>query len=71
LNALKNLKRENDIKIAVLKSQFKDCGRLYSGYSDIAQTYYSISKGDYVSGLVEAERERRERKKKKDRGLGN
>jgi len=34
-------------------------------YSDIRDTYYKISKGDYLSNLVEEERKRREQVKKK------
>ena len=34
-------------------------------YCDIRDTYYKISKGDYLSNLVEEERKRREQIEKK------
>ena len=43
-------------KIAVLKTDFENCKQLYVVYTDIAKTYNEISKGDYVSKLVEEER---------------
>jgi len=42
-----------------------NCKRLYALYSDIAKTYYDISKGDYISRLVDEERNKRERLRKK------
>ena len=38
---------------------------MYEVYRDIADTYYSIAKGDYVSKLVEEKREIQEHKKTK------
>lgn len=38
---------------------------MYEVYKDIADTYYSIAKGDYVSKLVEEERKRQEQNKRK------
>ena len=58
---LKAFHRETSEKIAVLKSNFENCKRLYDIYSDIAKTYYDISKGDYISRLVDEERNKRER----------
>lgn len=62
---LKVFHRETSEKIAVLKSNFENCKRLYDIYSDIAETYYDISKGDYISRLVDEERNKREHKKSK------
>lgn len=46
-------------KIAALKKTFEDCEGIYEVYRDIADTYYSIAKGNYVSKLAEKEREKR------------
>lgn len=59
-NRLITIKQETDKKIAVLKNSFENCKDIYSVYADIAKTYYEISKGDYISRLVEEERKRRE-----------
>ena len=56
---LKAVQRETDKKITALKDNFKDCKHLYEVYADIAKTYYDISKGDYISRLIEEERKRR------------
>ena len=40
-------------KISALNSNFENCKKLYEVYSDIAKTYQEISKGDYISRLVE------------------
>ena len=56
---LKSIQQETDKKIAALKDNFKDCKHLYEVYADIAKTYYDISKGDYISRLVEEEQKRR------------
>ncbi len=67
---LKSVQQETGKKIAVLKDNFKNCKHLYDIYADIAKTYYDISKGDYISRLVEEERKRRENdtKPKKKKG---
>ncbi len=62
---LKALHQETDKKITALKSNFENCKQLYDIYSDIAKTYYDISKGDYISRLVDEERKKRERSKPK------
>lgn len=49
---LKAVRQETDKKIAALKKAFEDCEGMYEAYRDIANTYYSIAKGDYVSKLV-------------------
>lgn len=40
---------------------------MYEVYRDIADTYYSIAKGDYVSKLIEKERKVRNRKTEKSK----
>ena len=52
---LKAVRTETDKKIAVLKKTFEDCEGMYKVYKDIADTYYSIAKEDYVSKLVKLE----------------
>lgn len=53
LDRLKSLRKETGQKIAVLEKSFRDCRKMYEVYSDIAATYYAISKGDYISKLIE------------------
>ncbi len=58
---LKNVISETTQKTASLKEKFERCRQLCELYSDIAKTYYDISRGDYISRLVEEERQNRER----------
>lgn len=58
---LKNVISENTQKTAPLKEKFERCRQLCELYSGIAKTYYEISRGDYISRLVEEERQNRER----------
>lgn len=58
---LKNVVSETAQKSAPLKEKFERCRELCELYSDIAKTYYDISQGDYISRLVEEERQNRER----------
>ena len=53
-----------DRKIATMKDSLDKCRQQYDVYRDIRDTYYTISKGDYISNLVEEERQRREQQKK-------
>lgn len=57
--------------MTALKENFKSCQQLYEVYSDIAKTYYDISKGDYVSKLVEEERRKKEQEaqRKKNKAI--
>ena len=55
---LKAVQQETDKKIAALKTSFENCKQIYDVYSDIAKTYYDISKGDYISRLIEQEKEK-------------
>ena len=52
-------------KISALKVNLEGCRQRYDVYSDIAKTYAEISQGDYVSKLVEEERQRREQMARK------
>ena len=58
---LKNVISETAQKSAPLKEKFERCRQLCELYSDIAKTYYDISQGDYISQLVEEERQNRGR----------
>lgn len=60
---LKTVQQETDKKIAALKKTFEDCEGIYEVYRNIADTYYSIAKGDYVSTLVDEERKMQKHKK--------
>lgn len=70
LEQLKSVKQETDKKIAALKYSFENCKQLYEMYADIANTYYQISNGDYISKLIEEEKctlQRKYIRKKTDR----
>ncbi len=54
-------------KISALKENLKGCKKRYDVYMDIHRTYTEISKGDYISKLMEEERMRKERKWKNQR----
>lgn len=56
---LNALQKETGKRIAALKTDFENYKQLYEVYADIAKTYNEISKGDYVSKLVEEERKKR------------
>ncbi len=68
---LQAVQREMGKKMAALKENFKSCQQLYEVYSDIAKTYYDISKGDYVSKLVEEEcrKKEQEAQRKKNKAI--
>ena len=52
-------------RIGGMKESLKKCRQRYEVYQDISKTYSAISKGDYISNLVEEERQRREQANKK------
>ncbi|MBR1383906.1 MAG: relaxase/mobilization nuclease domain-containing protein [Ruminococcus sp.] len=54
-------------KISALKENLEGCRQRYEVYSDIAKTYAKISKGDYISKMVEEERHRRVQAVKKNK----
>lgn len=49
---LKTVRQKTNKKIAFLKNTFEECKGMYEVYRDIADTYYSIANGDYISKLV-------------------
>lgn len=63
--------RETGKKITVLKETFKSCQQIYEVYFDIAKTYYDISKGDYISKMVEEEcrKKKQEEQQKKNKAI--
>ncbi len=52
---LKSVVADMQKKAAPLKENFERCSKLCELYSEIAKTYYEISKGDYIARLVEEE----------------
>ena len=56
LEYLRSVVADTEQKDAPLKENFEKCSRLYELYSEIAKTYYEISRGDYISRLVEEKR---------------
>lgn len=53
LESIRKLHDDAAKKAAALYEQFDNCKKLYDVYADIADTYYKISKGDYISNLIE------------------
>ena len=62
---LKNQTYSLQAKINALKDILEKTHQRYDVYCDISKTYGEISKGDYISNLVEEERMRQEQVKKK------
>ena len=58
-----------DRKIGTLKDSLDKCRQQYDVFRDIRDTYNTISKGDYISNLVEEERQRQEQVKKQQKPL--
>ena len=54
-------------KISALKENLEGCRQRFDVYSDITKTYAEISKGDYISKMVEEEKQRREQVAKKNK----
>ncbi len=52
-------------KIGGLREKLNECKQKYDVFLDIQKTYGEITKPDYISGLVEEERQRQEQVKKK------
>ena len=65
VDALREKARHLGIIISALKDNLEGCRKRYDVYSDIAKTYGEISKGDYISNLVEEKRQQREKDTKK------
>lgn len=53
---LKTVVADTQKKTTLIKENFEKCRRLCDIYSEIAKTYYEISRGDYISRLVEEQR---------------
>lgn len=53
---LKTVVADTQKKTALIKENFEKCRRLCDIYSEIAKTYYEISREDYISRLVEEQR---------------
>lgn len=67
MDKLKHDAESLDKKIAALKDNLEGCKQRYNVYSDIAKTYGEISEGDYISKLVEEEKQRKEKAAKKNK----
>ena len=52
-------------KIGGLREKLNECRQKYDVFTDIRKTYGELSKPEYISGLVEEERQRQEQMKKK------
>ena len=68
-DSLREKARLLGIKISALKDKLEGCRNRYDVYSDIFKTYGEITKGDYISKLVEEEKQWREKDTKKKRKL--
>ena len=67
IDQLRNQTYSLQTKINALKDTLEKTRQRYDVYYDIAKTYGEISKGDYVTNLVEDERKRQEQVKKKNK----
>ena len=66
-DTLRNQIQNLSSKINTRKERLQTCRQQYDVYCDIVKTYGEISKPDYISGLVEEERQRQEQLRKKRR----
>ena len=64
---LRNQTYSLQAKINALKDTLEKTRQRYDVYCDISKTYDEISKSDYISNLVEEERQRQEQVKKKNK----
>ena len=69
VDALREKARHLGTKLSALKENLEGCRKRYDVYLDIFKTYEEISKGDYISNLVEEEKQRRDKDTKKKRKL--
>ncbi len=67
IDHLRNQVYRLQTRINALKDTLEKTRQRYDVYCDIANTYGEISKGDYISNLVEEERKRQEQIKKKNK----
>ncbi|MBR3667983.1 MAG: hypothetical protein IKN66_12680 [Ruminococcus sp.] len=65
VDSLHEKARHLGTKISALKDNLEGCRNRYDVYSDIFKTYGEISQGDYISNLVEEEKQRRKQADKK------
>lgn len=63
ITSIVNLKMSVDEQIVQLDGRFLKLEKQYFTYRDIADTYYKISKGDYISNLIEEKRKQDEQEK--------
>lgn len=66
IKSIRKLKNSADIKLELLSAEFRSVEKKYMTYSDIVQTYYEISKGDYISNLIKEQYKRDNLIHKKD-----
>ncbi len=57
---LKGVVTETEQKAAPIKEHYNKCAALLKEYSDITKTYNEISQGDYISKLVEQEKQKQQ-----------
>jgi uncharacterized small protein (DUF1192 family) len=57
---------EMSSEILALKNSLVEKQKKIAMYTDIRETYYDISRGDYISNLVEEEKQRREQEYQKE-----
>lgn len=72
IESIRSLINSTKKKIDILTANFRSIENQYKTYDDIINTYYEISKGDYISKLVEEERNRQNHEKdnyKKDKSI--
>ena len=71
LQRVEKLRKDTSEKVDILNEQMKKCKQVYDTYTDIADTYKKISKGDYISNLIAEKKREDERtqsiQKKKSR----
>ncbi len=63
-DALRRRAESLEKRIGSMKNGLEKCRQQYAVYRDIRDTYYRISKGDYISTLVEEEWQRQAQVKK-------
>ena len=63
-DALRRRAESLEKRIGGMKNGLEKCRQQYAVYKDIRDTYYTISNGDYISNLVEEERQRLSQVKK-------
>ena len=64
LQRVEKLRKDTSEKVKCLTEQMNNCKKLYDVYADIAETYRKISKGDYISNLINEKKQQDEMKSK-------